>query len=63
MKLAVIVLVVSCQIVASGLSFSQEKPAPTEVSGDIDWVFDIEEGQKISQDSSKPMFIVFRCER
>ena len=64
MRLACIAVVfLSCQILSIGLSYSQEKPSPSEVSGDIEWVFDIAEGQKISQETGKPMFIVFRCER
>jgi hypothetical protein len=63
MRLACIAVFLSCQIFSSGLIYSQEKPAPSEVSGDIEWVFDIAEGQNISQETGKPMFIVFRCER
>lgn len=63
MKLACFAVIIGCQILASGLTYSQDKPAPTEVSGDIQWVFDIEEGRRISQQADKPMFIVFRCER
>ena len=63
MKLACFAIIISCHIFASALAFSQDKPAPTEVSGNIDWVFEIAEGQKISQQTDKPMFIVFRCER
>ena len=63
MKLACFALTLSCLLLTNALTHAQEKPAPTEVSGDIDWVFDINEGQKISEDTGKPMFIVFRCER
>lgn len=40
-----------------------EKPVATPVSGKIDWVFDYAEGQRLSKSTSKPMFVVFRCER
>ncbi len=33
------------------------------VTGGIHWVYDYEEGKKISKKSGKPMFVVFRCER
>ncbi len=42
---------------------AQDKPPATEVDGNIDWVFDYEQGKQISQDTGKPMFVVFRCER
>ena len=44
-------------------SLAQETPASTEVDGKIEWIFDLAEGQKISNESGKPIFIVFRCER
>ena len=40
-----------------------EKPDPQPISGKIDWVYDYAEGQRISRDSDRPMFVVFRCER
>lgn len=40
-----------------------EKPQPQPISGKIEWVFDYEEGQRLSRASGKPMFVVFRCER
>jgi hypothetical protein len=42
---------------------AQEKPPATEVDGNIDWVFDYQQGKQISQNTGKPMFVVFRCER
>jgi hypothetical protein len=46
-----------------GTAVAQDKPASTEVDGKIDWVFDLDEGRRISQELDKPVFIVFRCER
>ena len=63
MKPACFSIVLGCQIFFSALLYSQEKPASTEVSGNIEWVFDVAEGQQISHETGKPMFIVFRCER
>lgn len=40
-----------------------QSPEPTEVDGKIDWVFNYEDGQALSKKTSKPMFVVFRCER
>jgi len=42
---------------------AQEKPPATEVDGDIQWVFDYEQGKQLSEKTGKPMFVVFRCER
>jgi|GEM_PF-4644308 len=39
------------------------KPAATPVEGNINWVYDYAEGQKLSKKTGKPMFVVFRCER
>lgn len=45
-------------------AFAQiEKPEATPVAGKINWVFDYAEGQRLSKSTSKPMFVVFRCER
>ena len=40
-----------------------EKPTASHVQGSIRWVYDYGEGQRLSQSSGKPMFVVFRCER
>ena len=37
--------------------------APQKVDGKIRWVYGYAEGQKLARDSSKPLFVVFRCER
>lgn len=39
------------------------KPAPSPVESKIDWVYDYTEGKKLSKESGRPMFVVFRCER
>ena len=39
------------------------KPAVSPVEGNIHWVYDYAEGQKLSKETGKPMFVVFRCER
>lgn len=41
----------------------QDAPPVQEVSGKIDWVYDYEQGQRLSRRTGKPMFVVFRCER
>ncbi|MFT5526570.1 MAG: hypothetical protein ACI9G1_004063 [Pirellulaceae bacterium] len=40
-----------------------EKPAAVPVIGKIKWVYDYEEGKRLSSETGKPMFVVFRCER
>ena len=42
---------------------ASEKPAPQPVDGNIHWVFDYQEGKRLSRETGKPMFVVFRCER
>lgn len=42
---------------------AQQKPEATPVDGKIKWVYDYEEGKRLSQSQGKPMFVVFRCER
>jgi hypothetical protein len=39
------------------------KPAMQKIDGTITWVYDYEKGQRISKETGKPMFVVFRCER
>lgn len=63
MRLICFAVFLCSQMFASTLIYPQEKPASTDVSGDIEWVFDISNGQKISRETGRPMFIVFRCER
>jgi hypothetical protein len=40
-----------------------EKPDPQPVGGKINWVFSYEDGKRLSRESGRPMFVVFRCER
>lgn len=40
-----------------------EKPDVEPVEGRIKWVYDYDEGKRLSRTSGKPMFVVFRCER
>jgi hypothetical protein len=44
-------------------AFAGEKPAPQPVGGTVQWVYEYEEGKKLSRETGKPMFVVFRCER
>ena len=46
---------------ATGLAV--DAPKPTPVDGKIKWVYDYKEGQRLSKETGKPMFVVFRCER
>lgn len=61
MKTACLTFAALCAF--STMVFAQEKPADTPVDGMIDWVFDLEEGKQLSQQTDRPLFIVFRCER
>ena len=49
--------------ISFGTAWATEKPAPQPVGGTIEWVFDYEEGKKLSAATGKPMFVVFRCEK
>ena len=40
-----------------------EAITPIPATGNIQWVFSYEEGQKLARESGKPLFVVFRCER
>ncbi len=40
-----------------------EKPEPQPVGGKIKWIYGYEEGKRLSRETGKPMFVVFRCER
>jgi hypothetical protein len=40
-----------------------EKPEAVPVLGKIKWVYSYEEGKRLSSQTGKPMFVVFRCER
>lgn len=58
------VFVIALLLVASaGTTNAVEKPAAQPIGGKIDWVYDYAEGQRISRETDKPMFVVFRCER
>lgn len=58
--LAASVAVLFCMAQTAG---AQDAPPATEVEGNIEWVFDYEEGKKLSEETGRPMFVVFRCER
>lgn len=47
----------------SGIAMAETRPEPQPIDGKIQWVFDYEEGQRLSKETGKPMFVVFRCER
>ena len=49
-----------------GLSFGTlrgETIAPQPVSGNIQWVYNYEQGKRQAREAGKPLFVVFRCER
>jgi len=48
---------------SSGPALAIEKPAPQPVGGKIKWVYDYEQGKRLSRQTGRPMFVVFRCER
>lgn len=50
-------------LLASVSTAMGQAPEPTDVDGKINWVFSYEEGQVLSRQTNKPMFVVFRCER
>jgi hypothetical protein len=38
-------------------------PPPVPVDGKIHWVYRYEEGKRLSRETGRPLFVVFRCER
>jgi hypothetical protein len=46
-----------------GIAVAVSPPEPQPIDGKINWVFDYQEGQRLSNETGKPMFVVFRCER
>ena len=40
-----------------------DTPTPVTVDGKINWVYRYEEGKRLSRETGKPLFVVFRCER
>ena len=46
-----------------GSAWAADVPKPLPIDGKVQWVFDYQEGQRLSEESGKPMFVVFRCER
>ena len=59
--LVIVSLFLTCS--AIGVAGAIEKPDAVEVEGKISWVYDYEEGKRLSKATDKPMFVVFRCER
>lgn len=54
---------VALAIACSASAFALEKPKTLKVGGKIEWVYDYEEGKRLSKKTDKPIFVVFRCER
>ncbi len=54
-------LTLACVLTTS--AFGLDKPKAQPVDGKIKWVYDYEEGKRLSKTTGKPMFVVFRCER
>lgn len=48
---------------SASTSLAGEKPEPLPVDGKVRWVYDYQEGKRLSRETGKPMFVVFRCER
>ena len=48
---------------SAATALASEKPEPQPVGGKINWVYNYEEGRKLSRETGRPMFVVFRCER
>ena len=48
---------------SAATALALEKPEPQPVDGKIKWIYGYEEGKRLSRETGKPMFVVFRCER
>lgn len=65
-RITIVALAALLSVAAVANSFAADptkKPAATPVDGNVDWVYDYEQGKQLSKQSGKPMFVVFRCER
>ena len=58
--LAAIAVVVA---VGGNVALAIDRPKAKPIGGLIKWVYDYEQGKRVSRTSGKPMFVVFRCER
>jgi len=47
----------------SKTSVSAAEAESKAVDGKIRWIYNYAEGQKLAQQTGKPLFVVFRCER
>lgn len=48
---------------STSATLAAESPAAQPVTGKITWVYDYNEAKRVSKQTGKPMFVVFRCER
>lgn len=55
--------VAALALLSSSISLSAALIEPVPVSGEIEWVYNYEEGKALARKTGKPMFVVFRCER
>ena len=56
-------IILSLIALCAPTAWAREDPEPQPVGGKLKWVFDYEEGKRLSRETGKPMFVVFRCER
>lgn len=62
-NLALMSLAIVISATISATSALAQTPEPTDVDGNITWVYSYEDGKALSEKTKKPMFVVFRCER
>jgi hypothetical protein len=50
-------------VIATVTELPAQPIPPQPVDGKIRWVYRYAEGQRLAQQTHKPLFVVFRCER
>ena len=54
--------VLSALAIGLGMIAKERENPPQLLTGKIQWVYDYEEGQRLSEKTGKPLMVVFRCE-
>ena len=56
-------LLAATMLATTAVPSMAQKPPVQKIDGLVNWVYDYEQGRKLARRTSKPMFVVFRCER
>ena len=58
-----VICIAGAMLFASFRLVGAQDVKPVPVSGNIRWIYNYAEGQKIARETGKPILVVFRCER